>query len=212
MSGCGGVFMFFLRGFLFLVLVFAGFLRMGMTGPLLMAQAVPGDTGIEQDSGVGDVEGLLAAEGFSVPRGERFTAPDFRLERLDAGPVSLSSYKGKVLLINFWASWCMPCEEEMPSMERLHQIFAGEGEEDFKILALNLGESRKTTGDFVENAGLSFTILLDESSRTSIVYGVRGIPTSFLLDREGKLVARYVGQYEFDKPAMVKIIRKLLAE
>jgi peroxiredoxin len=136
-------------------------------------------------------------------------APDFALPDMDGEVHRLADYRGKVLLINFWATWCPPCRREMPSMQRLYRLL---GEEGFAVLAIDEFESEDEVFGFVGQLEVEpeFPILLDATSETAQAYGVRGLPSSFVLDREGRIVYRVIGGREFDHPRIVEAIRALM--
>jgi peroxiredoxin len=136
-------------------------------------------------------------------------AKEFSLPDLDGNVHNLSSYRGKVVLINFWATWCPPCRQEMPSMQRVWEKFRDRG---FVILALDVGEDDETILPFVMEHDLDFPVLLDQDSKVVKKWPVRGLPTSFLLDTKGRLVYRAIGGREWDDSAFEKIILKLLEE
>ena len=133
---------------------------------------------------------------------------EFTLSLLNGGNASLSDYKGKVVILNFWATWCPPCRAEMPSMEALYQRFNGQG---LEILAVDIGENANTVRQFIQNNKYTFPVLLDSNSRISRIYGVEAIPTSYILDREGKIAARVVGSISWDTPQAVAAFQALLA-
>ena len=108
---------------------------------------------------------------------------------------SLSSFVGKVVFLNFWATWCGPCVSEMPSMEVLYQRFKDQG---LEILAVNCMEEQEDVLDFMANNGLTFPALLDEDGKVSGAYGIQAIPTTFLIDRDGKIILRLVGSIDWD--------------
>lgn len=138
-----------------------------------------------------------------------YLAPDFSLEVMRTGRVvNLSDYRGSVVLLNFWASWCFPCRKEMPSMEELYRIF---GKANFAILAVNLDKfgGEKVSG-FVSNYGLTFPILLDRGLRTALRYEVRHIPTTYLIDKNGIIKEKIVGGRNWTEPAFVKKIETLM--
>ena len=114
---------------------------------------------------------------------------------------------GKVVLVNFWATWCKPCEDEMPAMERLYQQLHPRG---FELLAISVDKEAPEVAAFRDRLGLSFPILLDPSEDVSRRYQTAGYPESLLIDREGVVVERYVGPREWDDPAYVERIRALL--
>jgi thiol-disulfide isomerase/thioredoxin len=133
----------------------------------------------------------------------------FELEDLDGTAHSLSDHLGKVVFLNFWATWCGPCRIEMPSMERLHRKFKDEG---FEILAVDLQESKDQVRRFADELDLTFTILLDKTGTVGAQYGARSIPTTYLIDREGNIFARAIGAREWDTPQMIDLFRRILRE
>jgi peroxiredoxin len=144
-------------------------------------------------------------------------APDFTLPDLAGRPVSLSDLHGRVVLVNLWATWCPPCVEEMPALQRLHERLDPEG---LTVLAISVDAAPGTTGPFGEPAGdvegfarefgIDFTILLDPEQSVQRRYAVTGLPTTFLIDRDGRLVERVLGAREWDAEPMVRRIRELL--
>ena len=144
-----------------------------------------------------------------VPRtGE--PAPDFSLPELSGGQIELSGRRGRVLFVNFWATWCPPCRDEAPSLERLYQRLRGEG---FEVLAISVdapGMSEQI-GAFRAELGLSFPILLDPGKRTHDAFGVTGVPETYLIDHEGRLAERFIGPRDWDDPRYARTVRRLLA-
>ena len=136
-------------------------------------------------------------------------APALRLADLDGRPHDLAALRGKVVLINFWATWCPPCRREMPSMERLKQTLAGE---PFIVLAVDVGEDADAIEAFASqlDAVPTFPILLDAASRVMQAWKVAGLPTTYLVDKRGRVVASAVGGREFDHPTIVAAIRDWL--
>jgi peroxiredoxin len=151
-------------------------------------------------------EHLFQAMGMATLPGD--TAPDFTLPSHHGQQVSLHDYRGKVLFLNFWATWCIPCREEMPAMEQLHQMFQSRG---LVILALNLKESPDKVKAFFAQHQLSYTALLDANGAISRDYTVMGLPTTYLISREGKLLARGVGGRDWTRAEGKDLIRALLA-
>ncbi len=118
-------------------------------------------------------------------------APDFTLENMQGEKVSLSQFRGKVVIVNFWATWCPPCRTEMPSMEVLHETFKDDG---LILLAINVEQSgAKVVAEFLKESPYSFPILLDEQNQTQNSYTVFQYPTSFIVDRNGIVVKKLVG-------------------
>ena len=138
-------------------------------------------------------------------------APAFTLEDMDGEPYSLSSHRGKVLMVNFWATWCPPCRRELPSMEALYQTFK---DDDFTILAINQWETPDHVFAYMGQLDVfpNFPILFDRDSSVSQAYSVKGLPTTVLIDRRGRVVYRAVGGRDFNHPEVRAIIRGLLAE
>lgn len=114
-------------------------------------------------------------------------APDFSLTTLTGEQVRLSDYEGKGVFINFWASWCAPCKEEMPDMEKQYQQMKDEG---IEILAINFAQAEVVVSSFVNQMGLSFPILLDTDKAVSDRYGINPLPSSFFIDKDGIVVAK----------------------
>ncbi|MBT9590678.1 MAG: TlpA family protein disulfide reductase [Thiobacillus sp.] len=138
-------------------------------------------------------------------------APALKLNDMHGAAHDLSQFKGRVVLINFWATWCPPCRREMPSMEHLTQQLKGEA---FTVLAVNVGESVNDIELFTSqlDTSLSFPILLDSRSQTLQAWKIAGLPTTFLIDRKGRVVASAIGGREFDHPYMVRAIREQLGK
>jgi thiol-disulfide isomerase/thioredoxin len=133
---------------------------------------------------------------------------DFSLSLPGGETRSLSSYKGKVVFLNFWATWCGPCRVEMPSMEALYNKFRDKG---LEILAVNSGEDQVTVSSFLKNEGFSFPALLDSDGRVSANYGIQAIPTTFLIDRDGMIILRLVGSIDWDTPKIHAALESLLS-
>ena len=143
------------------------------------------------------------------PLGRGSDAPDLRLPALDGTPVSLRELRGRVVLINFWATWCKPCEEEMPAMERLYGELRPDG---FELLAISADDAEADVSGFAARLGLSFPVLRDVDKAVAREYQTFRFPESFLVDREGVVVERYIGPKDWDAPSYVDRVRRLLAE
>jgi len=138
---------------------------------------------------------------------EKISIRDFSLPTLTGENQSLSDLKGKVVFLNFWATWCGPCRSEMPSMEALHNSYREKG---LEILAVNSGENQAQVLAFMTGNQLSFPVALDMDGKVSMAYGIQAIPTSFLIDREGKIIARLVGSLDWDTPKIRAAMEMLL--
>lgn len=141
----------------------------------------------------------------------RIEGPGFELPDLKGRTHRLSDQRGKVVLINFWATWCPPCRKEMPSLKRL---WAKLGNEPFALYAVDAGEEAELVSEFLFEADIenSFTILLDREGDVMRQWRVPGLPTTFILDKSGRIAHRVVGGREWDSPEIVDRIRVLLKE
>jgi len=144
-----------------------------------------------------------------VPSSQPFTAPAISLADTSGHSVELSELRGKLVLVNLWATWCEPCLREMPSLERF-QSRLGE-----RIAVLAVSEDRggnKTVEPFIAKLGLkSVKIYIDPKSEVGHAFGARGLPTSFLIDREGKVLGRVEGAAEWDSPKILGVLEPLLS-
>jgi peroxiredoxin len=135
--------------------------------------------------------------------------PEFKGRMADGREVSLASQQGKVVLLNFWATWCLECRPEMPAFERLHREFSAQG---LALMGINAREGTTTIRDYAKELGLTFPLILDPSGKINVIYGVIGLPTTFLIARDGRAVALAIGPREWSgKPARA-VIQALLAE
>jgi thiol-disulfide isomerase/thioredoxin len=134
-------------------------------------------------------------------------APEFSLATLDGKPLSLLDLSGKIVLLNFWATWCPPCKLEMPSMEALHRRLGAEG---LMILAINLREDADKVEAFLSEHQFTFTALLDQDGDTFARYGAWSLPTTFIVGKSGRLLGRVTGYRDWESDQAIKIFRKLL--
>ena len=136
------------------------------------------------------------------------SAPNFTLPDLDGKMVSLADYKGKVVLLNIWATWCPPCVEEMPSMEKLHQELK---DENFVILAVSIDVSgAEAVVPFMEKHKLSFTALADTKGAIKSIYQTTGVPESFVIDKDGTIAQRIIGARDWAAPIVIRYLRGLI--
>jgi len=137
-------------------------------------------------------------------------APDYRIADVRSGDtVALADYRGQVVLLNLWATWCPPCAQEMPSIERLYQELGPQG---LRILAVSIDQlDAKDVRAWADERGLTFPILQDQSGRIQQTYQTTGMPESFVLDRHGVIVKKIIGAAEWDHPAQKALFRRLLA-
>lgn len=133
-------------------------------------------------------------------------APDFTLNDIDDKKHQLSDYRGKVVIVNFWATWCPPCRFELPSMEKLWQVIK---REDVIMLGIDVGENADTIFTFTSDYPVTFPLLLDRDSSVTNKYPVLGIPTSFIIDPQGRIIYRAVGTRKWDDEQVIKQILEL---
>jgi thiol-disulfide isomerase/thioredoxin len=137
-------------------------------------------------------------------RGE---TPGLALKGLDGRAHTLGDYRGKVLLLNFWATWCEPCRDEMPSMRTLREKLAGH---PFDVLVVNHGESVTRVQDFLAKERLDLIALLDPNKDAARAWRVRVLPGSFLVDREGRARYSVIGEFDWASDAALEAVRALL--
>ena len=134
--------------------------------------------------------------------------PDFSLTDLAGSMVRLSDHKGKVVLVHVWATWCPPCVDEMPSMERLYQALP---RDRFEILAISIDVSgRKAVEPFVKSRGLTFPALLDPDSTIGMSYGITGVPESFIVDKNGIIARKIIGSIDWVGPDAIEYLKELV--
>ena len=133
-------------------------------------------------------------------------APNIKLPGLD-GEVDLSKLKGNVVYLDFWASWCKPCIKSFPWMKQMKTTYASQG---LEIIAVNLDKDRKLAEAFLKKMDVNFKIAFDPKGDSATTYKLRGMPSSYLIGRDGKLYATHIGFREKDKPKMEQAIKQLL--
>jgi len=134
-------------------------------------------------------------------------APNFQLENLEGKLVNLWDFRGKVVFLNFWTTWCPPCRMEMPEMEIIYQDYRAKG---LEILAVNLREDREIVKAFMDLGGFSFPVLLDFEVRVGKDYQIFSLPTTFLLDYEGKIKEVFIGYQPWTDLKYRQMIENLL--
>ena len=135
--------------------------------------------------------------------------PGFSGATVDGSSLSLESLRGRVVLLNFWASWCLECRAELPALERLHRDYAPRG---LTVVAVNFREEPGTVRQYARELGLTMPLVLDSAGDIRQSYGVIGFPTSFLIGRDGRAVARAIGPREWAGPEARALIELLLME
>lgn len=146
-----------------------------------------------------------------TPVEPRVQAPAFILEDMDGERHALEDFRGKVVLVNFWATWCPPCRREMPSLERLYQHMKGKS---FVVLAVNEWEKPDLVFAYMGDLDVfpTFPILFDRNSEVAEAFGVKGLPTTVILDKQGRIAYRAIGGREFDHPEVEKTIDTLITQ
>ena len=158
-----------------------------------------------------NAQGSVAAEAVFSPVPGQPAAPQLKLLDMDGKPVDLKKLQGSIVLVNFWATWCPPCKREMPSLQRLWQKL--EKTSKLRVVAVNVGEDSDTAFAFMgtlENMP-TFPIVFDKDSAVLRAWPVKGLPTTFLIDRKGHIIYRAIGGRDFDSPESMELIGKLLA-
>lgn len=151
---------------------------------------------------------LLFSLGIS-PFANRIPSEDFVLPVLDGAETSLEDHRGKLVLLNFWATWCPPCREEMPSMQILYDELADQG---LEILAVDVLETEDLVRDYVNQFGFTYKILLDRQGRVAARYAVRAFPTTYIIDRDLNVIGVRVGYHDWSTAEMIDGFRFLLEQ
>lgn len=139
--------------------------------------------------------------------GSRTVMPAFSLTALDGRVVRSADLHGKVVVLNFWATWCGPCKEEMPSLDRLRRQF---DPQEFVLLAVTTDLQRNSIKAFLKHLGLDIPVLFDEDKEVSAAFMVRGLPTTVLIGKDGKVVGRAMGPRAWDSPEAVALVSRLV--
>jgi peroxiredoxin len=149
--------------------------------------------------------GVVSAQTLK-PWGGKAT-PALELADPEGRKYRLADFRGQVVLVNFWATWCEPCRDEMPSMQRLKRRFDGK---PFAVVAVNVGESEARIGEFLQKLPLDFVILRDHSSAAMKAWGARGLPASFIVGRDGRVRYSHIGELNWDDPKLAATVEGLL--
>ena len=144
-----------------------------------------------------------------MPFQNRIPSEDFMLTTLGGNEQALADYQGKMVFLNFWATWCAPCRDEMPSMQVLYDELSDEG---LEIVAVNVLETEDMVSAFVEENGFTYSVMLDSDGRVSLRYSVRAYPTTYIIDRAGNVIAVRQGFHTWSTPEMIDGFRKLLEQ
>jgi peroxiredoxin len=142
---------------------------------------------------------IVQAPGAGIP-------VEFELNDADGGPHRLSDFRGKIVFLNFWTTWCPTCRIEMPSMEKLHQQFKNG---DFAMVTINLQESGSRVKEFFKEFKLTFTALMDTSGDVGVMFGINQIPTTYILDKKGRIIGKALGPREWDSRESIALFEHL---
>lgn len=153
--------------------------------------------------------GLFAAKGLATSGLAGQPAPDFALKSAEGSNLRLSEYRGDVVLINFWATWCGPCRQEMPLLDDLYQRYERVG---FRLLGVNIDDDSGRAMQMVQDLGVSFPVLFDEKKEVSRLYQVEAMPVTLLVDREGTIRHVHLGYQPGYEDKYLTQIRALLRE
>lgn len=141
------------------------------------------------------------------PMKDKGATPDFTVVAPDGKKLSLKDFRGKIVFLNFWASWCVPCREEMPAMEKLYQEFK---DKNFVVLAIAVKDRRQDAIDFVKELKLTYPIGLDPDGAAGVLYGAWGLPTTYLIGPKGEGLARAWGPADWHGANARKLIQELV--
>ena len=154
-------------------------------------------------SGCENIAGLIKVKQMEIGK----PAPDFVLQDDSGKTWKLSSLKGKVVFVNFWATWCKPCRDEMPSMEALNKAMAGQ---PFQMLAIAFNDDLQMANSFARRLGATFPILASSGQDLTEAYMITGVPETFLIDADGILRHKFIGPYDWDTWEMRNLVAELL--
>jgi thiol-disulfide isomerase/thioredoxin len=139
---------------------------------------------------------------------ENSPAPEVTVNSLGGVPLKLSDLKGKVVMLNFWATWCPPCRQEIPSMMKLNKSMAGK---PFQMVAISIDEGgRPAIESFFKTSGFSLPAYTDPDNRAARTYGITGVPETFIIDRQGIMVKKVIGAMEWDSPEAAAFLEQLM--
>ena len=152
----------------------------------------------------------MGSRGGLIPVGTVSHAPGFTLPDLEGRMISLEDFKGKVVIVSIWATWCAPCRAEAPYLEKLYQTFKGD---DFILLAISIDEDgKRSIVPFMERKKLSFPVLLDPEKNIMELFGAEMIPESFIIKKDGTIASKVEGAYDWSSKEMIKYIHDLINE
>lgn len=146
------------------------------------------------------------AKASEKPPMEGLMAPDFSLPTLDGKVMKLSDYAGKIIFLNIWATWCAPCKEEMPSMQKLFELMRGK---DFVMLTISIDEKKETVEAFMKENKLTLPVALDQQQKVSPLYRITGVPETYIIDKGGMVMHHLIGPGDWSNPGIVNALTSL---
>ena len=162
---------------------------------------------IEENTDSPEIDRLLRDMGVTIV--PHLAPPvDFNLSDLNGKRVMLSDFKGKIVFLNFWTTWCPPCREEMPSMQKLYTRFK---DKDFAMLAVSVKEPAPVVKNFFKDYSLTFTALLDSDGELMTSYRVRAIPATYIIDRDGAIIGKALGPRKWDDQKAMALFEHLIS-
>ena len=150
----------------------------------------------EQTAEENNKEATDTEESISTDKNDVVIAPDFELESTDGTKIKLSDLRDKNVIVNFWATWCGFCVEEMPDLQKLQETYK---DDDLLILAVNVGETKEEVEKFMKENNINLTVLLDKDSSVANTYGLRSFPSTLAINKKGEVVSGYVGMLTYDQ-------------
>lgn len=152
-------------------------------------------------------KGKKGGEETKAPPLKGDVAVDVTLQDLEGKKIKLSQFKGKVVMLNFWATWCPPCREEMPSMDAMYQKFKGT---DLVMLAVSIDENAETVREFMKKNNYTMPVYHDPNKDAGAAYGITGVPETFIIDKKGVIAEKVIGPMDWMKPEVTDFIQGLL--
>lgn len=143
----------------------------------------------------------------AIPYPSKTEAPNFALRTLQGKKMSLKSLRGKMVFLNFWATWCRPCRDEMPTMEKLYRELSGAS---FAMVAVNVEDSPRKVEAFRKELGLTYPVWLDRKGKVGLLYGAWGLPNTYLIAADGTVIGRVIGPRDWSAPRVVAAVKSLL--